>query len=138
VGESQVRAGLECVQEIAAGPAEEERALLASGGDAPAGKETRPVEPRRDLVGVDAKRVGEGGLGLLRESQCGQRLAPVHVGLGKVGVGREGEVELDERLRRASGGSKGHAQAAAGLGQVGRHLQSVLEGHLGALEVACG
>lgn len=137
VGESHVRACLECVQEVAAGPVEEERALLASGGDAPAGKETRPVESGRDLVGVDAKRVGEGGLGLLRESQCGQRLAPVHVGLGKVGVGRQGEVELDERLRRAAGGSKRNAQAAAGLGEVGCHLQRVFEGHLGALEVAC-
>jgi hypothetical protein len=138
VGESQLRPGLECVQEIAACPEEEEPTLLALGGGAPAGEETCPVDSRRGLVGVDPQRVGEAGLGPFREAQCGQCLGAVQVGLCEVWVGRQGKVVLRERLRRASGGSKRHAKAAAGLGQVWRHLQRVLEGHLGALEVASG
>jgi len=137
VGESQLRAGLESVKEVAAGPEEEKHALLAAGGGATAGEETRPVDSRRDLVGVDAKPVGERGLRLFLEAQRGQGLGAVHVGLGEVRVGREGEVELDERLRRSSGGSKRHAHSVSGLTEIRRHLQRVLEGHLGALEVAC-
>lgn len=137
MGESHVRSGLESVQEVAAGPEEEERALLAAGGGATAGEETRPVDSRRNLVGVEAKPVGKGGLRLFLEAQRGQGLGAVHVGLGEVRVGREGEVELDERLQRSSGGSKRDAESASSFGEIRRHLQRMLEGHLGALEVAC-
>ena len=138
MGERQVRAGLQRVKEVAAGSIEEERALLATSGGSLPGEKSRPVDSRRNLVGVDAKRIGEGVLGLDREPQRGQRLAAVRVGLGQVGFGEEGQVVLDERLGRASSGTERHAQAAAGLGQVGRHLQRVFERHLGPLEVARG
>ncbi len=133
-----VRPGLERMQEIAAGPVEEQPALVSWAVERPACEEAGPIDPGRDLVGVDAKRVAEGGLRVRLETQRREGLAAVHVGLRQVGIGGQGEVELGERLDRTAGRAKRDAQPVSRLGQVGRDLECVLEGHLGALPVALG
>ena len=134
--ERHLGSGLGCVEEVAAGPGEEQATLTSGELLRAAGQPASPGDPRRHLVGVDAQGVPEGLLGAPILSEGEQRLGPGGVRLGEVGVGGDGGVELDERQIGTPRDPEREAEPGARLPEVGRDLERVLEGHLGTFAVA--
>jgi hypothetical protein len=131
VDEWQARAGLGGVEEVATRPLEEEAALRGGCVRRLPVEEAGAEDAGRDLVGVEAQRILDGPVGGGDVAERGEGVGAAGVRLREVGVGGDGGVELRERLPRAARGAEGDAETRPGLAEVGRHLERVLEGHLG-------
>ncbi len=134
--DGQARAGLDGVEQVAPGPVEQEVARLPGGPLRPPGEMARADEPGRDLVGVDPQGLCDRLLAGLGGAQGEERLAPSGVPLGEVGIGLDRGVELGECEGRGPAGAKRDAEPGPGLGEIRRHLESVLERHLGPLPIS--
>lgn len=129
---------LDRVEQVASGARQEEGALLPVGRPGAARQVPGPGEAGGQLVGIHPQCIGERGHAVLLAPQREERLRPAGVPLGQVGIEGDRLVELRQRRPGPAIHAECDSQPGAGLGEVGSHLQRVLEGDLGAFPVAGG